>query len=95
MTCVSEYTLPNNKPRQIYTRFSSQSDVELNPNLSHWIFNSDTVWQRINNLTVSSFLIIVSANLPAAGDAWARQMEDGNYMDSLGNLKEKCWLKNS
>lgn len=74
---------------------SSQSAVELNPDLSHWIFNSDIVWQRINNLTVSSFLIIVSANLAAAEDRWAGQMEDDNYMDLLGNLKEKCWLKNS
>lgn len=75
---------------------SSQSAVELNPDLSHWIFNSDIVWQRINNLTVSSFLIIVSANLAAAAeDMWAGQIEDDNYMDLLGNLEEKCWLKNS
>lgn len=73
----------------------SQSAVELNPDLFHWIFNSDIVWQRLNNLTVSSFLIIVSANLAPAEDAWAGQMEDDNYIDSLGNLKEKCWLKNS
>lgn len=71
------------------------SQLELNPNLSPSIFNSGTVWQRINNFTASSFLIVVSANVPAIEDTWTRQMGDGNYMDSLGNIKEKCWLKNS
>lgn len=47
---------------------------------------------RINYSTASSFLIIVSANVPAAEDAWARQMV---IKWTLGNLKEKCWLKNS
>jgi len=33
--------------------------------------------------------MIVSANLHAVKDAWARQMEDGNYMHVLENWKEK------
>lgn len=41
--------------------------------------------------------MIVSANLHAVKDAWARQMEDGNYMHVLENWKEKKkhWLEKS
>lgn len=56
-----------------------------------------TVWQGINGLIVCSFVMIVSANLHAVKDAWARQMEDGNYMHVLENWKdkEKHWLEKS
>lgn len=77
--------------------FVRQSVVELNSNLSYWIFNNVTVWQGINGLIVCSFVMIVSANLHAVKDAWARQMEDGNYMHVLENWKEKekHWLEKS